>query len=99
MRRFIRKAYYPPGKTDEPSTTVVVTSCHLSFPSRITMGFDKDSNLPVVNPTKKTTQVNLYMAVAIVVFFVLTAYVIWRVSKHPPQKPAEVTQPVPPVSS
>lgn len=37
------------------------------------MAFDKDSNLPLVQPQKRTTKVNIVMIVSIFVFFALGA--------------------------
>lgn len=42
------------------------------------MGFDKDSSLPLIDPQKKTTKVNLLMVLAVIVFLLGSAgVVIW----------------------
>jgi hypothetical protein len=48
------------------------------------MGFDQNDPRPVLNPHKKTTQVNIWMAVAVVMFFVAGALAIWIYSSLPP---------------
>jgi hypothetical protein len=47
------------------------------------MGFDKNSNQPLVQPKKRTTQVNISMIVGIVLFFALGAFgVRWFYLHH-----------------
>ena len=42
------------------------------------MSFDQNNPAPAMQPAKKTTQVNIWMAVAVVVFLVLGAIaVVW----------------------
>ncbi len=48
------------------------------------MGFDKDSNLPLVNPQKRTTKVNFGIVVGIVIFLLGTAGVVIWYSNNPP---------------
>ncbi|WP_414664346.1 hypothetical protein [Horticoccus sp. 23ND18S-11] len=50
------------------------------------MGFDQDSDLPIIQPQKRTTQVNVAMVALILIFFFATAAVtfwIWRQSEDP----------------
>jgi hypothetical protein len=35
------------------------------------MGFDKNDPVPIVQPAKRTTKVNISMIVAVVVFFII----------------------------
>jgi len=45
------------------------------------MGFDQDSDLPIIQPQKRTTKVNFAMVASILIFFFATAAVafwIWR---------------------
>jgi hypothetical protein len=42
--------------------------------------FDADSNLPLIQPQKKTTQVNLWMAAFVALFLLVTAAVIVRLA-------------------
>jgi len=47
------------------------------------MGFDDNSaGQPLVNVHKKTTQVNLWMVVGVIVFFVVSASVLFSVSRR-----------------
>ncbi len=48
------------------------------------MGFDQNDPRPIMNPHKKTTQVNLWMVVGVVVFFIAGAVAIWLYANHPP---------------
>ena len=63
------------------------------------MGFDANSaGQPIVNVHKKTTQVNLWMVVGVVIFFVISAAVMfWLNQRHgpddPPVTPEEQAQP------
>jgi hypothetical protein len=63
------------------------------------MGFDANSaGQPIVNVHKKTTQVNLWMVVCVVVFFLISAAaVIWLSQRHStedrPSAPEERAQP------
>lgn len=47
------------------------------------MGFDKDDTSPVVNVEKRTTKVNIWMAVSIIVFFAIAAVVVWALWMDP----------------
>lgn len=53
------------------------------------MGFDKDSTLPLVNPHKKTTKVNLVMVLAVVVFLLCSAGVVIWLSHSRPSIPSQ----------
>lgn len=53
------------------------------------MGFDKDDTRPVVDVNRRTTKVNIWMAVAIVAFFVVTAIVVWALWNDPSSSNAE----------
>lgn len=53
------------------------------------MGFDKDDTQPVVNTTKRTTKVNISMAISIIVFFALTGLVVWALYIRPSAGGAE----------
>ncbi|HWA11427.1 MAG TPA: hypothetical protein VG838_18450 [Opitutaceae bacterium] len=46
------------------------------------MAFDQNSDLPVVNPHKKTTQVNIWMIVAVLVFFGICGLVYFQFARH-----------------
>ncbi len=54
------------------------------------MGFDKDDTRPVVDVTRRTTKVNIWMAVAIVTFFIVTAVVVWALWDEPSSATTEV---------
>ncbi|HEY8993765.1 MAG TPA: hypothetical protein VIM71_03695 [Lacunisphaera sp.] len=41
------------------------------------MGFDQNDPRPIVNVHKRTTKVNIWMAVGVGVFFLLGALMIW----------------------
>ena len=47
------------------------------------MGFDKDDPRPLIDVSKRTTKVNLWMVVSIVVFFILVGFVVWALWLHP----------------
>lgn len=47
------------------------------------MGFDKDDTRPVVDVTRRTTKVNVWIIVAVVAFFVATGIVVWTLSNDP----------------
>lgn len=62
------------------------------------MGFDANSaDQPIVNVHKKTTQVNLWMAIGVAVFFaVCIALVVWARQSHgrdQPNPPEQRQQP------
>ena len=46
------------------------------------MGFDKDDTRPIVDISKRTTRVNLWMGIAIVVFFIVAGIVVFRLWSH-----------------
>ncbi len=46
------------------------------------MSFDQNSNLPVVNLHKKTTQVNVGMIASVLIFFVICAATYMWFSRH-----------------
>ena len=56
------------------------------------MGFDKDEPGPVVNPHKKTTQVNLWMVAGVILFFVLGGIGVAWVHRHASQDAHAVNQ-------
>lgn len=47
------------------------------------MGFDKDSNLPLVQPQKQTTKVNFSIVIGVLIFLALSAGVIVWLSNNP----------------
>ncbi|HVU18114.1 MAG TPA: hypothetical protein VHD32_14400 [Candidatus Didemnitutus sp.] len=48
------------------------------------MGFDpQNAEQPLVNPHKRTTQVNIVIAIAVVVFFAITAVYLVHKARHP----------------
>ena len=47
------------------------------------MGFDKDDTSPIVNTERRTTKVNVWMAVGIVAFFIIAAVVVWALWADP----------------
>ena len=51
------------------------------------MSFDKNHESPdkIVNPAKRTTKVNIGMAIGVLVFFVLAAAALVFVMRNPPQ--------------
>jgi hypothetical protein len=47
------------------------------------MGFDPNSaGQPIINVHKKTTQVNLWMVVGVAVFFIISAIVLFSLSRR-----------------
>lgn len=54
------------------------------------MGFDKDDTRPIVDVKRRTTKVNIWMAVAIVAFFIGTAIVVWALWEEPSSATTEV---------
>lgn len=48
------------------------------------MGFDKDQPGPLVEPEKRTTKVNIWMALAILLFFLIAGLVVFRLWAHAP---------------
>ncbi len=52
------------------------------------MGFDKNSTQPIVQPSKKTTKVNIGMIIGILFFFILGGFgVRWFWLHHEDAKP------------
>lgn len=49
------------------------------------MGFDKDSDQPVVQLRKRTTKVNLCMIIAVIIFFIIGGALIAWFWLHPAQ--------------
>ncbi|HWA86303.1 MAG TPA: hypothetical protein VG710_08790 [Opitutus sp.] len=47
------------------------------------MGFDKDDPRPLINVNKRTTRVNLWMVVSVIVFFIVAGIVVWALWLHP----------------
>jgi hypothetical protein len=47
------------------------------------MGFDQNDPRPVLNVKKKTTQVNIWMAIAVLMFFVAGGLAIWIYASLP----------------
>jgi len=47
------------------------------------MSFDKDSNLPLINPQKRTTKVNFAIVIAVVIFLAICAGVIVWLNGNP----------------
>lgn len=47
------------------------------------MSFDPQTNLPLMQPRKKTTQVNIGVVVAVLVFFAIVGGVLWAVVRNP----------------
>ena len=56
------------------------------------MGFDQGDSQPIVNPSKKTTKVNLFLVLAVVAFFGIGAYFIWSTARNKPQSREEILQ-------
>jgi hypothetical protein len=49
------------------------------------MGFDKNDSRPIIQPSKKTTQVNLVMVGMVLIFLLLGAgTIIWMSMSHGP---------------
>ena len=49
------------------------------------MGFDKNDSRPIIQPAKKTTQVNLLMVGTVLIFLLLGAgAIIWMSVRHGP---------------
>lgn len=53
------------------------------------MSFDQHSDKPLIQPQKPDTKINLWMVVAIVVFFGLGAFALFRVAQDPPDSSHE----------
>lgn len=58
------------------------------------MSFDKDHQSPdqLVDPSKRTTKVNVAVAIGVLIFLTAMAVFVWRVAKNPPQDPESATQ-------
>jgi hypothetical protein len=48
------------------------------------MGFDQNDNQPILNVNKRTTKVNLWMVVLVLVFFVIGGGLIWFFTRPAP---------------
>lgn len=48
------------------------------------MGLDKDDSTPPVDVKKRTTKVNIWMVIAILVFFAVAGAMVWFTRGHPP---------------
>lgn len=47
------------------------------------MGFDENSNRPLMNPKRRTTKVNFAIVVAVLAFFMVSAFMLIRYSRSP----------------
>jgi hypothetical protein len=48
------------------------------------MSFDKNGPSPIINGKKPTTKVNMFIVIAVLIFFVIGAYLAWRLLwQHP----------------
>ncbi len=56
------------------------------------MAFDRDSDLPVLQPHKKTTQVNIWMVVGVIVFLILGAVAVVQYGLHHQHAPVPIEQ-------
>ena len=56
------------------------------------MAFDQNQSGPVVEPAKKTTQVNLWMALAVIIFFLCGGLAIRWFHRHPREITHDVNQ-------
>lgn len=54
------------------------------------MGFDKDDTQPVMNVKRRTTKVNIGIAIAVIAFFVIAGVILWSLSENPEQSQTEV---------
>ena len=54
------------------------------------MGLDKDDNTPPVDFSRRTTQVNIWMVVAILVFFAVAGVMVWSLWPEPATQGATV---------
>jgi cytochrome b subunit of formate dehydrogenase len=50
------------------------------------MGLDKDDSTPAVDFAKRTTQVNMWMVISIIVFFLVAGVVVWSLWPNPATK-------------
>lgn len=57
------------------------------------MSFDKNNESPeqIVDPGKRTTKVNIAVAIGVVIFLIAMALFVTKVAKDPPQDPGEAT--------
>jgi hypothetical protein len=47
------------------------------------MGFDQYDAKPIIDPAKKTTRVNIGMAVGVAIFFLFSGLaIVWMISRH-----------------
>lgn len=57
------------------------------------MGFDEQNkNEPIIQPHKKTTQVNIAIAIAVIVFIAITGVVLWVIASNPEETRTEMHQ-------
>lgn len=54
------------------------------------MGFDKDEDKPLMNPSKPDTKSNIWMVIGVVVFFLFGAWALYRVWREPPNHADQV---------
>lgn len=47
------------------------------------MSFDHNSTFPLVQPRKRTTQVNIGIAVGVVIFFAVVGGILWSIMRNP----------------
>src|SRR5688572_28266049 len=70
----------PSSCRSHPSTTRSLAAHRHAVPLNpqpfASMGFDKDDTQPVVNTSKRTTKVNISMAIGILVFFAVAGLVL-----------------------
>lgn len=59
------------------------------------MSFDKDRQSPdkIVEVRKRTTKVNIAVAIGVLLFLAVGGWVVWSVTRNPPQNPGEVSGP------
>lgn len=56
---------------------------------RLVMGLDKDDPRPPVDLSKRTTKVNIWMVVGILVFFAIAGIVTWALWENPSSSTTE----------
>lgn len=47
------------------------------------MGFDQNSDLPILQPKKRTTKVNFGIVIGVLLFFLVAGSVLLWFSRHP----------------
>ncbi|GEM_PF-3057425 len=57
------------------------------------MSFDKNNQSPeqLVDPGKRTTKVNIAVAIGVVIFLIAMGFFVAKVAQDPPQGPEEAT--------